>query len=87
MVERVADVLARLPVRDASDPGGELDTLRRLEAARAVIDALMEPTPEMLTEGAFPFQQHRYGPTMNAREAAAAIYRAMLSKAKEGTGE
>lgn len=77
MVERIADVLARLPVRDASDPGGELDKLRRREAALAVLDALETPTDEMMEAGrwiadAFGVGEHECGD----------IYRAMLSQAK-----
>jgi hypothetical protein len=36
----IATVLGSLPVRDFSEPGGELDMLRRREAARAIIQAL-----------------------------------------------
>jgi hypothetical protein len=44
IVQRVADALAKLPVRDLSDPGGELDGLRLREAARAAIRAATPPT-------------------------------------------
>lgn len=43
-VERVVKALEGVPVRDDSDPGGELDRLRLIEAARAAISALGEPT-------------------------------------------
>lgn len=43
VVERVADVLERLPVRGA--PGSELDALRRREAARAAIAEVFEWQP------------------------------------------
>ena len=43
MIDRVADALTRFPVRDFTDPGGELDKLRCREAARAAILAMREP--------------------------------------------
>lgn len=48
IVERVAAVLKSLPIRDMSDPGGELDQLRLRETARAVLECLRTPTPEMV---------------------------------------
>jgi hypothetical protein len=51
MIDRVSDVLARLPVRDLTDPGGELDKLRRREAARAVLGAILLPTDSMVGVG------------------------------------
>lgn len=43
-IQRVADAIAKLPVRDNFDPGGELDQLRLREAARAAIEALRKPS-------------------------------------------
>ena len=48
MVDRIVDVLRRLPVRDLANPGGELDGLRLREAARAAIEAMREPTEAMI---------------------------------------
>jgi hypothetical protein len=50
-------------------------------AAIAVIDALMEPTAAMVVAGCA--ERDRPGSGAKVSE----IYRAMLSKAKEGTGE
>jgi hypothetical protein len=48
MVERVAAALRKLPIRDSKNPGSELDHLRLREAARAAIEAMREPTKEMI---------------------------------------
>lgn len=48
MVARVAEALRRLPIRDCDALGGELDALRLREAARAAIEAMREPTLEMM---------------------------------------
>jgi O-acetyl-ADP-ribose deacetylase (regulator of RNase III) len=99
MVERVRLIAARhadtFASIHAAGPNlmSEWSDFSPLEQAKAtalvdaVIDTLMELTPEMVTEGAFPYQRYRHGATMNSRTAVAEIYRAMLSKAKEGTGE
>jgi len=39
-VEVAADAIKNMPVRDPNEPNGELDRLRRHEAARAMIAAL-----------------------------------------------
>lgn len=48
MTTRVAAALERLPIRDLSEPGGELDKLRLLDAARAAVGAL--PLADWLSE-------------------------------------
>ena len=48
LVERVALKLRSLPIRDMTDPGGELDELRLREAARAALSAL--PSHKLLRE-------------------------------------
>lgn len=48
MIERVVEALKRLPIRDATNLGSQLDQLRLREAARAVYEAIREPTPEAL---------------------------------------
>lgn len=55
------------------------------EIALAVIDALMEPTPEMVEAA----QRANYSAMAKGASGLGfkGIYRAMLSKAKEGTGE
>lgn len=51
MIERVAKALKAVPIRDLTDPGGELDQLRLREAARAAIEAMREPTEAMKDAG------------------------------------
>jgi hypothetical protein len=51
MIDRIASVLEKLPIRDKLDSGSELDQLRLREAARAVIEAMRHPTAEMLYFG------------------------------------
>lgn len=48
LIERVAMALERLPIRDISNPGSDLDGLRLREAARAAVDVVMEPTPAII---------------------------------------
>lgn len=42
MINKIAAVLERFPIRDNVDRGGELDQLRLREAASAVIEAMRE---------------------------------------------
>lgn len=39
VIEAILEAWERLPMRDFEAPGGELDILRKREAARAAIDA------------------------------------------------
>lgn len=49
--------IANLPVVDALEPGSELDTLRRREAVRALLDAILttlrKPDDGMIDAGMF----------------------------------
>lgn len=47
-LERLARALKGLPIRDAIEPGGELDELRRREAARIVLQELRTPSEGMV---------------------------------------
>lgn len=40
LIGAIADILARFPVRDALNPGSELDKLRRLEVAGVILASL-----------------------------------------------
>lgn len=51
MIERIVEVLEKLPIRDNAERGGELDKLRLREAARAAILAMREPTEAMYCSG------------------------------------
>lgn len=84
MVYRVAAALSRLPVRDNSEPGGELDGLRLREAARAAILAMREPTEEML-DGGFAAMDYDDLMSENAdyfnKRIAGRVYRAAIDAA------
>lgn len=42
LIDRAVAALMKLPIRDAANPGGELDNLRLREAVRAVLVAIRE---------------------------------------------
>ena len=75
---KICKALEKLPIRDQASPGGELDQLRLREAARAVIDAMREPTDAMIEKGIWSLSKDgRYEP----RDIAATIYGAMIDAA------
>lgn len=47
MIDRILAAWEELPIRDSVSPGGELDLLRKREAARSAIEAMREPTDAM----------------------------------------
>lgn len=84
MIERIVEVLEKLPIRDNAERGGELDKLRLREAARAMIRAMREPLGVMEGAGNLEIDQQRTNEGGNLYRKARAskfVWQAMIDAA------
>ena len=78
-LEKMVAAMAALPVRDLSEPGGELDKLRLREVARAALEAIREPSPDMCVKGGIAIYDEKPN-AYTAVDEAAACHRAMIDE-------